>query len=877
MGAALDREDRDRDREALTRTEGEEGLVTEGGGEGTNADAGSVGTGSGGGLPPTVFLADPSAEAERISQVLRTAGYLVADVPLSMLFSRIAVQRPDVVLLDVDAEGALAEVAHVRELPDTGGVDFVFFGRAGNVIADADDALDHDASGFFARPVDIGGLLTKLRVLTGGPELRSQSFRSTSTPPPSIPASRHSSPQLPQAAPTGGGARRSNSSLPPPPRGSRPPSVLPPAFDVSRSPSNQVPSAHVLDDADRAAAAMMGPISPELQRMLDDAERRVVGQDVQEPTVTPEEEIEAVLPAEVLAALDEPLEEDSLDESSPEIAMSLGPSRAAQAFQATAVGRSRERKPGSDAPPTTNAGSTAGSAEGVLTTGARGMGSERGSSRPEVSSQVASRRPSSLAPPTTALPAGTGAPGTGGGGTSGGTGTGAGFSNAGSVPSPASSSGSFPHHANDAVRETRRGEFSNTQSSHPGAQQPDTRPPSRVPTHNEDLRRVATGTGSGTGSSVGSSGASGAGPSPGSVQAPAPKNVTQVISSQVEFARLVANQIRERKTGSVCVEGADGVRRIVLYEGDVVTAASGLDDENLVSFLVQRGDLPRAAGAKLSGKVPPFGRHAGAALVAHGHLSQDGLWSALRAHAEWVALLAMKVTRGSVTIEPEPPGRLRGEPSVFGGTAGAAVFVELVRRAYTADVATAVLGGEETRLADGVQGQLLSESGLDPAEERLILDARGGTLGQLLARSPEPDVVAVVLGLSLLGVLEPIANVRRRDAAATTDEPERDREIAELDEEAIVARVRARVQLVDEGDYFTILGVSRDATGYEIRRAFLELRRSFEPSRLLTPRLAYLVSDVKKVVSVLEEAYDILRDPPRRERYRRAIDAAPAP
>ncbi len=815
-----------------------------------------------------MFLADPSAEAERISQVLRTAGYLVADVPLSMLFSRIAVQRPDVVLLDVDAEGALAEVAHVRELPDTAGVDFVFFGRAGNVIADADDALDHDASGFFARPVDIGGLLTKLRVLTGGPELRSQSFRPTSTPPPSIPASRHSSPQLPQASSAAGSSRRSNSSLPPPPRGSRPPSVLPPAFDVSRTPSNQAPSAHVLDDADRAGASMMGPISPELQRMLDDAERRVVGQDVQEPTVTPEEEIEAVLPAEVLAALDEPLEEDSLDESSPEIAMSLGPSRAAQAFQATAVGRSRERKPGSDAPPTTNAGSTGGSPEGVLTTGARGMGSERGSSRPDVSSQVASRRPSSVAPPTTALPAGTGAPGTGGGGTGGGTGTGAGFSNAGSVPSPASSSGSFPNHASDALRETRRGEFSNTQSSHPSAKQPDTRPPSRAPAQNEELRRVATGTGSGTGSSA-------AGGAPGSVQAPAPKNVTQVIGSQVEFARLVANQIRERKTGSICVEGADGVRRIVLYEGDVVTAASGLDDENLVSFLVQRGDLPRAAGAKLSGKVPPFGRHAGAALVAHGHLSQDGLWSALRAHAEWVALLAMKVTRGSVTIEHEPPGRLRGEPSVFGGTAGAAVFVELVRRAYTADVATAVLGGEETRLADGVQGQLLSESGLDPAEERLILDARGGTLGQLLARSPEPDVVAVVLGLSLLGVLEPIANVRRHEAAATPDE--RDREIAELDEEAIVARVRARVQLVDEGDYFAILGVSRDATGYEIRRAFLELRRSFEPSRLLTPRLAYLVSDVKKVVSVLEEAYDILRDPPRRERYRRAIDAAPAP
>jgi len=638
----------------------------------------------------------------------------------------------------------------------------------------------------------------------------------------------------------------------------------------------------MLDDPERQGAAMMGPISPELQRMLDDAERRVVEQDVQEAAVTPEEEIEAVLPAEVLAALDEPLEEDALDESSPEIAMSVGPQRASQAFQATAVGRSREKKQASDIPPTTGAGS----AEGVFTTGARGMGSERISSRPELAhGSTAPRRPSSAAPPTTALPAGTGTGSFAGGGTSGGTGSG--FSNAGSVPSPASSSGSFPHHVNDALRDARRAEST---SSSGNVAQPDTRPPSRAPSrapsdiaaptrpmHNEELRRVTTGVSAGIsgGTGTGTGGAAAATPLSVSSRTDARPAQTQVVGSQVELAKLVAGLIRDRKTGSICVEGADGVRRIVLYEGDVVTAASGLDDENLVSFLVQRGDLPRAAGTKLSGKVPPFGRHAGAALVAHGHLSQDALWSALRAHAEWVALLALKMTRGSVTIEAEPPGRLRGEPSVFGGTTGAAVFVELVRRAYTADGATAALGGEETRLADGVQGQLLSECGLDPAEERLILDARGGTLGQLLARSPEPDVAAVVLGLSLLSVLEAIPNARRRDASAHADEPARDREIAELDEEAILARVRARAQLVDEGDYFSILGVSRDATGYEIRRAFLDLRRSFEPARLLTPRLSYLVTDVKKIVSVLEEAYEILRDPPRRERYRRAIDASP--
>ena len=61
----------------------------------------------------------------------------------------------------------------------------------------------------------------------------------------------------------------------------------------------------------------------------------------------------------------------------------------------------------------------------------------------------------------------------------------------------------------------------------------------------------------------------------------------------------------------------------------------------------------------------------------------------------------------------------------------------------------------------------------------------------------------------------------------------------------------------------------------KVRRAFVELRRTFEPTRILTPRLHDLADDVRKIVVVLEEAYEILRDVARRERYRRAIDARP--
>ncbi|HVJ93816.1 MAG TPA: hypothetical protein VM580_28700 [Labilithrix sp.] len=345
-----------------------------------------------------------------------------------------------------------------------------------------------------------------------------------------------------------------------------------------------------------------------------------------------------------------------------------------------------------------------------------------------------------------------------------------------------------------------------------------------------------------------------------------------VIGSALDARRFVADAISRRLSGAICFEYERVVRRLVVRDGDLVTAASGAERESLVCFLGARGELPRDEVDRLSGKVPPYGRHAGAALVAHGWLGQDQLWTALRAHAEWIAALVLRLGGGTVQLEPEPPGRLRSEPSVFAASTGAEIFVELVRRAVSPEEAIVALGGEASRIGDGPAQSLLAECALAPAELELVSRARGATLGELLGRSPDVEIASVVHGLALLGVLEVVPAAEPSHKSATSSP---DVDAAALDDEAIRARVRARLELVEEGDYFSVLGVARDATSYEVRRAFVELRRAFEPTRILTPRLADLAGDVRKIVVVLEEAYEILRDVARRERYRRAIEARP--
>ena len=131
---------------------------------------------------------------------------------------------------------------------------------------------------------------------------------------------------------------------------------------------------------------------------------------------------------------------------------------------------------------------------------------------------------------------------------------------------------------------------------------------------------------------------------------------------------------------------------------------------------------------------------------------------------------------------------------------------------------------------------------------------------------------AVAITLVELGIL----TVRSGGAVATGGRaPRRAPPTDVIDHEAVRARIRARRALVDEGDYFALLGVSRNATSYDIRRAYTTLRQEFDPGSILTVLTADLGEDVALVLEMLDEAYDILRDQVRRDRYRRALEDSP--
>jgi hypothetical protein len=687
-----------------------------------------------------------------------------------------------------------------------------------------------------------------------------------------------------------------------------PPSTQGRPVDVDAPPEDSGSSIASSDKRGWTAKAAETRLSPDLEKLLRDAEARVAGPTSQrlpesgmssdEDVLSPEDEVEAVLPAEILASLDEPLdlgveddEGSSGDTGTPRGGTTGGGVRVKTTGSTTAARTATGLMgtgPGIEGiPPPLATGTSAGPEEPFGTTsGGRDLtGAKTGAGSAADIAQLSVHEPD---PQTTA------------------------FRQA-STPKPprrfptetrpiaedAQQAAAGTNAGDDDVDERGQSQVSQQMamprpaSEHPPPLAPITaRPPPLPdpppapprpslpdgrPTLEEidvDARPLPSRAGYGLAAT----------PQPAPVASrdapstalPAPRPIT----SSDEALRALAHAVATRVTGVLRVDEAAGIRRIVLQDGDVVTAASSVEGESLLGYLQSRGDLAADVVKRLEGRVPPFGRLAGAALVAHGHLHQEQLWDVLQAHAAWLLTRTVAVSRGQLAFELEPPARLKGEPPVFGGTPGPALVVEIARRAVPPAEAIARLGGPEVRLAGGERGRLVDECGLEEGDETLVRSAVGASVREVVAARGD-EVAPLLYALVALGVISALAAARPAPVLRPAPTPGGPAEPidplldAELDDGAVRARIAARRALVEDGDYFAILGVPRGATGYEIRRAYVELRRALDPSRVLRPSLADLVDDLELVLQVLDEAYDVLKDATRRERYRRAISHEP--
>jgi hypothetical protein len=330
-----------------------------------------------------------------------------------------------------------------------------------------------------------------------------------------------------------------------------------------------------------------------------------------------------------------------------------------------------------------------------------------------------------------------------------------------------------------------------------------------------------------------------------------------------DAAMLLARMFTQGVTGRVGFR-RDDVETIVYFDhGRPVFASCNEPRDRMGELLLREGKITASQYERCQTVVAESGRRMGEILVDFGYLKRRELLPAVRRHVEDIVYSLFGWERGSyaISLDPQPSAeriRLSRHP--------AALILEGIRRKLDRTSLERLIGPPSTVIEVRDRERLggIVNLGDLAAEERGALAAFDGQadLAQV-ARTigiDVADILPLAWGLCVLG----LATARRTD----TEVPDESTAlVGETDLAIDRERVRARWQLVTEADYFALLGVRRDATGFEIRRAYQSARRDFAADCFPSDLRRELARELDDIAHVLDEAFRVLRDDRLRQTY----------
>jgi hypothetical protein len=330
-----------------------------------------------------------------------------------------------------------------------------------------------------------------------------------------------------------------------------------------------------------------------------------------------------------------------------------------------------------------------------------------------------------------------------------------------------------------------------------------------------------------------------------------------------DAAMLLAKMFAQGATGRVGFR-RDDVETIVYFDrGRPVFASSNEPRDRMGELLLREGKITASQYERCQAVVAESGRRMGEILVDLGYLKRRELLPAVRRHVEDIVYSLFGWERGTyhIALEPQPSAeriRLSRHP--------AALILEGIRRKLDHTSLEQLIGPPSTVIEVRDRERLggIVEMGDLASEERGALAAFDGqadlTQVAQIAGVDVADVLPLAWGLCVLG----LATVRRTDAEVPADSTAL---VGETDLAIDRERVRARWQLVTDADYFALLGVRREATGFEIRRAYQAARRDFDADCFPGDLRVELARELDDIAHVLDEAFRVLRDDRLRQTY----------
>ncbi|MFH0902831.1 MAG: DUF4388 domain-containing protein [Pseudomonadota bacterium] len=333
-----------------------------------------------------------------------------------------------------------------------------------------------------------------------------------------------------------------------------------------------------------------------------------------------------------------------------------------------------------------------------------------------------------------------------------------------------------------------------------------------------------------------------------------------------DMAALITRLHRERFRGRVCFR-RDGAEKAVFFEdGRPVFATSSLPYDRMGDLLYREGKITREQYAKSRDVMTDTGRRMGEILVEMGFLKKRELAQAVRRHLEDIIYSLFAWESGDYEASP---GDWAQNERIRLSAHPVALAHEGIRRK---------LGIERLRAKIGPATATIEPFGSDEiaeavaridllARERQVIDLSNGhnTIAEVVA-AVHLDETAVyqlaywLVALKLARVVDKGSPMSITKITSSGDSSEAQPQWIAGDLTIDRARILAKYAQVTEGDYFAVLGVRRDATSFEVRRAYEAARYDYAEESFSPDIRSELEGEIREIGFVLEEAHRVLRD-----------------
>jgi len=336
----------------------------------------------------------------------------------------------------------------------------------------------------------------------------------------------------------------------------------------------------------------------------------------------------------------------------------------------------------------------------------------------------------------------------------------------------------------------------------------------------------------------------------------------------------------DRLKGTLTLTRAGEVRRLFFEKGELKTATSSRETQKIGSFLKRRGRISDEDLAWALGEIArQRGSRFGQTLVERGLLPKSAIDSEMKRLVGEIVLSAFEWDSGDYRFEPSSAVL---DPDVTLALSTAAVIVEGIRRLPDAPVFRERLNGGSgvLRLARDPMSRY-QYLPLTP-QEAYILSRVDGVLDVdsllAIAGSSREGAAKTIYALLSCGLVEwRTDGVRRRET--TGNVAILNVEVASAPRERTTGHlemVRNTWRRIDWLSHYDLLGVTREASVEEVRRAYLDKSRLFHPDLRHRPDLAGVEKELTAVFARLKTAHETLVDPAARAEYDRELEDAPA-